>query len=86
MEYIYYASHGTGETRRVSIKGCDLNGECSCGVVFEDGFHPVAYVAKGAHGNYSEEGEYVRIYGFANDITGKGTKLTRSLSHSSHSK
>lgn len=39
-----------------------------------EGTHPVVYIAHYSHAAYPKEGTYVRIYGAANDITGKGQK------------
>lgn len=74
LEYIYYGSHGTGETRRIDYQDLLDNDPTKnkCNVKFDNQTHVISYAAYGGHGNYPEEGEYVRIKGFANDSTQKG--------------
>jgi hypothetical protein len=63
LEKVYYGSHGTKEGVWIAPKD----------VPFYPGTaRPISYVALGGHGNYHKEGEYVRIFGYANDLAEKG--------------
>ncbi len=44
-----------------------------------EGTHPVIYVARGSHANYPKKGIYVRIFGFANDVTQHGMRWTPQI-------
>lgn len=68
IKRIYYGSHGRHEGFWIPRGQAPFEGE-----------HPVAYVALGGHGNYPREGTYVRIYGIANDITGKHIRWAPQL-------
>lgn len=68
IERIFYGSHGSHEGFWLNKNQAPFEGE-----------HPIAYVALGGHGNYPREGTYVRIYGIANDITGKHQRWVPKL-------
>ncbi len=57
---IFYGAHGSREGMWVDAHDIEM----------EQG-HPIVYAARGSHGNYPRVGTWVRILGFANDITGK---------------
>lgn len=61
---LLYQSHGTDD-------GIEITRQKD----FEkEGSHPIIYLANGGHGNYPGAGTYVRMLGFANDITEKGLR------------
>ncbi len=62
---IYYGSHGKTEGFWLDWNNPDVE---------KEGTHPVVYSAHYGHGLYPKNGTYVRIYGLANDVTGRGTK------------
>lgn len=59
LERIYYSQHSGG----IWLKPGEFGLE---------GTHPVAYISNGSHAIYSKPGNWIRLYGFANDITEKG--------------
>lgn len=65
IKRIFYGSHGSNEGMWVDVSEIEM----------ENG-HPIVYVARGGHGNYPRVGTWVRILGFANDITGKDVRWT----------
>jgi hypothetical protein len=70
LERIYYSSHGRTEGFWLDAKHRDIQYE---------GTRPVVYVAHYGHGLYPKAGTYVRIFGMANDVTGKGQKWKPQL-------
>lgn len=62
---IFYGAHGAAEGMWVK------QGEFQM-----EGTHPVVYVARGGHGSYPRAGTWVRVFGFANDVTNKGMRWT----------
>jgi len=65
LKRIYYGSHGTHEGFWLDPKNPDIDYE---------GTHPIGYSSHYSHGVYPKEGTFVRIFGAASDVTGKGLK------------
>jgi hypothetical protein len=63
LDKVYYGSHGTKEGVWLDAQSIKF---------FPGTTRPISYVAKGGHGNYQNIGEWVRIFGFANDLTREG--------------
>jgi len=76
LENIYFGSHGRREGFWLAANDDDVE--------YEGGTHPVFYSAHYGHGLYPRAGTYVRIFGFANDVTGQGTKWVPQLSRIYH--
>ncbi len=70
IKRIFYAAHGSTEGLWLDAHHPDIQYE---------GTHPVTFVARGGHGDYPKSGTYVRIFGIANDITGKDVRWTPKL-------
>jgi len=70
---VFYGAHGSAEGMWVNWSDVEKesleNGK-------KPGTHLVNYAAKGGHGNYPRAGEFVRIYSFGDDKTGKGIRWT----------
>lgn len=65
IEKIYFGSHGSSEGMWLQANNKDITYE---------GTHPVVFVAYSGHGNYPRRGTYLRVFGFANDITDQGIR------------
>jgi len=65
LERIFFAAHTSREGSWLSANHKSIKYE---------GTHPVVHVAQTGHGSYPDDGTYVRIYGFGNDITCKTKK------------
>lgn len=75
LSRIFYAAHGSAEGLWFDILHPENNSKNEH-VTFEDHTHPIVYIAKGGHGCYPQPGNYVRIFGFANDETNKDMRWT----------
>ncbi|MFA6066837.1 MAG: Vps62-related protein [Candidatus Babeliaceae bacterium] len=70
LKRIFYAAHGPAEGFWLDAHHPDVTYE---------GTHPVSFVARGSHADYPKVGTFLRIYGAANDITGKGMRWTPKI-------
>lgn len=59
-EYVLFSAHGRKENSWVQWKDVEKNGDSV-----------VVYVARGSHAHYPEARTYIRIAGFASDVTSK---------------
>jgi hypothetical protein len=67
LERIFFSAHGSNEGIWKDLKQIDYDKETE---------RPIIYVAKYGHGFYPKDGCFFRMFGFANDLTGKGYKYS----------